>query len=98
MVGSCVVDDYLEAYADLVDIFKISGKQGAMMSKKSLLRFIASYKDFDVKIALGNPIMNVTSISGKEAVDGLLDDVVNLGIEIVEISSISRSLDDDDAS
>ena len=95
MVGSCV-DDYLEAYADLVDIFKISGKQGAMMSKKSLLRFIASCKDFDVKIALGNPIMDVALSSGKEAVDGLLDDVVNLGIEIVEISSISRSLDDDD--
>ena len=34
--------------------------------------------------------------SGKEAVDGLLDDVINLGIEIVEISRISRSLDDDD--
>ena len=95
MVGSCV-EDYLEAYSDLVDIFKISGKQGALMSKKSLLRFLASCKDFDVKVALGNPIMDVALSNGKEAVDGLLDDVVNLGIEIVEISSISRSLDDDD--
>ena len=95
MVGSCV-EDYLEAYADLVDIFKISGKQGALMSKKSLLRFLASCKDFDVKVALGNLIMDVALSNGKEAVDGLLDDVVNLGIEIVEISSISRSLDDDD--
>ena len=95
MVGSCV-EDYLEAYANLVDIFKISGKQGALMSKKSLLRFIATCKDFEVKIALGNPIMDVALSSGKEAVDGLLDDVINLGIEIVEISRISRSLDDDD--
>ena len=30
MVGNCI-DDYLEAYANLVDIFKISGKQGAMI-------------------------------------------------------------------
>ena len=52
MVGNCI-DDYLEAYASVVDIFKISGKQGAMMSKKSLLRFIETCKKHSVQIALG---------------------------------------------
>ena len=95
MVGKCI-DDYLEAYANLVDIFKISGKQAAQMSKKSLTRFIATCKKFDVQVALGNPIMDVALSSGKAAVNDFLDTVVNLGIEIIEISRISRSLDDDD--
>ena len=48
MVGNCI-DDYLEAYANLVDIFKISGKQGAMMSK-ILLRFIETCKKLVFKL------------------------------------------------
>ena len=94
MVGTCI-EDYLEAYANLVDIFKISAKQGAQMSKKSLLRFIKTCKNFDVQVALGNPVMDVALSAGKEVVDDFLDIVVQLGIDIVEISSISRSLDDD---
>ena len=95
MVGNCI-DDYLEAYANLVDIFKISGKQGAMMSKKSLLRFIETCKKHSVQVALGNPIMDVAMSGGKEVVDDYLDTVVNLGIDIIEISRIARSLDDDE--
>ena len=95
MVGNCI-DDYLEAYANLVDIFKISGKQGAMMSKKSLLRFIETCKKHSVQVALGTPIMDVALSGGKALVDDYLDTVVNLGIDIIEISRIARSLDDDD--
>jgi len=95
MVGYCI-DDYLEAYASVVDIFKISGKQGAMMSKKSLLRFIETCKKHNVQIALGNPIMDVALSGGKEVVDDYLDTVVSLGIDIIEISSIARSLNDDE--
>ena len=94
-VGTCI-DDYLEAYGSLVDIFKISAKQGAQMSKKSLLRFIKTCKNYEVKIALGNPVMDVALSAGKEIVDDFLDTVVGLGIDIVEVSSVSRSLDDDD--
>ena len=95
MVGTCI-DDYLEAYSNLVDIFKISGKQGAQMSKKSLERFIKTCKTFEVKVALGNPVMDVALSAGKEVVDDFLDTVLRLGIDILEISSVSRSLDDDD--
>ena len=95
MVGTCI-DDYLEAYSNLVDIFKISGKQGAQMSKKSLERFIKTCKTFEVKVALGNPVMDVALSAGKEVVDDFLDTVLRLGIDIVEVSSVSRSLDDDD--
>ena len=43
MVGKCI-EDYLEAYSDMVDIFKLSGKQAAQMSEKSLTDFISLVK------------------------------------------------------
>ena len=32
MVGECI-DDYLNAYGEMVDIFKLSGKQAALMKR-----------------------------------------------------------------
>ena len=43
MVGQCI-NDYLSAYGNLVDIFKLSGKQAAMMSRSSLVDFISLQK------------------------------------------------------
>ena len=40
--------------------------------------------------------MDVAMSGGKEVVDDYLDTVVNLGIDIIEISRIARSLDDDE--
>ena len=41
MAGS-VVEDYLAAFGEMVDIFKLSGKQAMMMSDDSLKAFISS--------------------------------------------------------
>ena len=95
MVGKCI-DDYLEAYGELVDIFKLSGKQAAMMSQSSLLDFISTCKKYEVLIALGNPLMDVALVGGKKTVDEFLDKVATYKIDIIEISSIARSIDDDD--
>ena len=95
MVGKCI-EDYLEAYSDMVDIFKLSGKQAAQMSEKSLTDFISTCKKFNVMIAIGNPVMDVALIGGQEVVNEYIEKCVSIGIDIVEISSISRSIDDDE--
>ena len=95
MVGECI-DDYLSAYGEMVDIFKLSGKQAALMSKSSLLKFLSICRKYKVMVAVGNPIMDVALTGGKKTVDGYLSSLADYGIEIVEISAIARSLDDDD--
>ena len=79
----------------MVDIFKLSGKQAALMSKSSLLKFLSICRKYKV-MAVGNPIMDVALTGGKKTVDGYLSSLADYGIEIVEISAIARSLDDDD--
>ena len=95
LVGSCITE-YLEAYGHLVDIFKLSGKQAAMMSRTSLKKFISTCKDHEVQVALGNPLMDVALVGGKAVVDEFLNNVISYEIDIIEISSISRTLDDDE--
>ena len=95
MVGQCI-NDYLEAYSDLVDIFKLSGKQAAMMSQSSLVEFISTCKEYEVLVAIGNPVMDVALGGGNNVVNEFLDDLVKYEVDIIEISSIARSIDDDD--
>ena len=61
MVGKCI-EDYLEAYSHMVDIFKLSGKQAAQMSEKSLIDFISICKKFNVMVSIGNPVMDLSLI------------------------------------
>ena len=49
----------------------------------------------DVMISIGNPLMDMALNSGK-IVDDYLDRVVDYGVDIIEISSIARSADDED--
>ena len=95
LVGQCI-DDYLQAYSDIVDIFKLSGKQAGQMSRSSLLRFLEICKSNDVMISIGNPLMDMALNGGREIVDDYLDRVVDYGVDIIEISSIARSADDGD--
>tara|TARA_A100001388_G_C28698855_1_gene465088 strand:+ start:98 stop:892 length:795 start_codon:yes stop_codon:yes gene_type:complete len=95
LVGQCI-DDYLQAYSDIVDIFKLSGKQAGQMSRSSLLRFLETCKSNDVMISIGNPLMDMALNGGRKIVDDYLDRVVDYGVDIIEISSIARSADDDD--
>ena len=95
MVGQCI-EDYLDAYSDMVDIFKLSGKQAAQMSEKSLIDFISTCKKFNVMVAIGNPVMDVALTGGQKVVNEYVEKCVSIGIDIIEISSISRSIDDND--
>ena len=47
-------------------------------------------------VSIGNPVMDVALIGGRKAVDDYINICVDLGIDIIEISSIARSIDDDD--
>ena len=95
LVGQCI-DDYLLAYSDIVDIFKLSGKQAGQMSRSSLIQFLDTCKSNNVMISIGNPLMDMALNGGRKVVDGYLDRVVDYGVDIIEISSIARSADDDD--
>ena len=90
------IEDYLEAYGDMVDILKLSGKQAAQINEKSLIDFISTCKKFNVMVSIGNPVMDVALIGGRKAVDDYINKCVDLGVDIIEISSIARSIDDDD--
>ena len=64
MAGS-VVEDYLAAFGEMVDIFKLSGKQAMMMSDDSLKAFISACKNHQVMVAVGNPVMDVALTGGR---------------------------------
>ena len=95
MVGR-TIEDYLEAYGDMVDILKLSGKQAAQINEKSLIDFITTCKKFNVMVSIGNPVMDVALLGGKKVVDEYTAKSKDIGIDILEISSIARSIDDDD--
>lgn len=95
MVGQCIID-YLGAYGDLVDVFKLSGKQAALMSTSALKEFISTCRKHEVLVAVGNPVMDVALGGGTEVVDDFLESAGRYGIDIIEISSIARAIDDDD--
>ena len=95
MVGR-TIEDYLEAYGDMVDILKLSGKQAAQINEKSLIDFITTCKKFNVMVSIGNPVMDVALMAGRKVVDDYINKCLDLGVDIIEISSIARSIDDDD--
>ena len=95
MAGS-VVEDYLAAFGEMVDIFKLSGKQAMMMSDDSLKAFISACKNHQVMVAVGNPVMDVALTGGRETVEGMLASINKLGVDIVELSSVARAIDDQD--
>ncbi len=95
MLGQCI-EDYLEAYSHMVDIFKLSGKQAAQMNENSLVDFISICKKFNVMVAIGNPVMDVALLGGKDVVNNYIEKSKDMGIDILEISSIARSIDDND--
>ncbi len=95
MVGKCI-DDFLEAYSDIIDILKLSGKQAAMMNEKSLLDFISICKKYDVLVSIGNPVMDVALMGGTKIVHEFIDKCKVFGVDVIEISSIARSIDDND--
>ena len=97
MVGQCI-NDYLSAYGNLVDVFKLSGKQAALMSTSALKEFISTCRKHEVLVAVGNPVMDVALGGGTEVVDDFLESAGRYGIDIIEISSIARAIDDDDIS
>ena len=82
------IEDYLEAYGDMVDILKLSGKQAAQINEKSLIDFISTCKKFNVMVSIGNPVMDVALIGGRKTVDDYINKCVDLGVDIIELSSI----------
>ena len=90
------IQDYLDAYSDMVDIFKLSGKQAALMNEKSLTNFIETCKSSNVMVSIGNPVMDVALQGGRNIVNEFIEKSSDLGIDIIEISSIARSIDDGD--
>ena len=77
------IEDYLEAYGDMVDILKLSGKQAAQINEKSLIDFISTCKKFNVMVSIGNPVMDVALIGGRKVVDDYINKCVDLGVDII---------------
>ena len=60
MAGS-VVEDYLAAFGEMVDVFKLSGKQAMMMSDDSLKAFFSAFKSFNSLFTLSKSICSKSS-------------------------------------
>ena len=72
LVGK-TIEDYLEAYGDMIDILKLSGKQAAQINEESLIDFISTCKKFNVMVSIGNPVMDVALIGGRKTVDDYIN-------------------------
>ena len=52
--------------------------------------------DHGVRVAIGNPIMDQALSAGSQATRDVIDYAARLGLDIMEISVIARTIDDED--
>ena len=71
-------------------------RRGNLQVSDTLTNFIETCKSFNVMVSIGNPVMDVALQGGSNIVNDFLEKSSDLGIDIIEISSIARSIDDDD--
>ena len=88
--------DYLTCYGALTDIIKIGTNQLTFVPEAEIKKVIAQSHDHDVRIAIGNPIMDQALSAGTQAAKEVIDYAASLRVDVMEISLIARSIDDED--
>jgi phosphosulfolactate synthase (CoM biosynthesis protein A) len=88
--------DYLTCYCALTDIIKIGTNQLTFIPETEIKKVIAQSHSHGVRVALGNPIMDQALSAGTQATKEVIDFAAGLGIDVMEISLIARSIDDED--
>ena len=90
------LNDFIGCYAEHIDILKLSGHQVTFSSPESISEAIKICHSNSIKVAVGNPPMDVALSGGWGVTCGFLDELLARGIDYVEISCIARAIDDGD--
>lgn len=90
------LEDTLQTYGAHVDILKLSGHQASLASEKALFAAIDTCKAHAVRVAVGNPVIDVALSGGQATFTAVLEQLALWRVDVLEISLIARSLDEDD--
>ena len=90
--------DFLTCYGALTDVVKLGTNQLTFIPEDEIKKAIRSSHDHDVHVAIGNPIMDQALSAGSQATREVIDYVAGLGVDVMEISVIARTIDDKDLS
>jgi phosphosulfolactate synthase (CoM biosynthesis protein A) len=88
--------DFLTCYGPLTDIVKLGTNQLTFVPEEEIKKVIQLSHDHGVLIAVGNPIMDQALSAGSQATQDVIDYAAGLGIDVMEISVIARTIDDED--
>jgi phosphosulfolactate synthase (CoM biosynthesis protein A) len=94
-MGPRYLQDVLETMGWYTDILKFAGGSFTLMPRTALKRIIDIAHDHDVMVSTGGFIEFVLT-QGPDAVDRYVDDCLNLGFDIIEVSSGFITLPTDD--
>ena len=90
------LDDVLACYALHIDILKLSGHQVTFSSRSSVVRAIEACRAADVRVAVGNPPLDVALSGGWACYMAFIAGLAALGVEFIEVSCIGSAIDDED--
>lgn len=90
------LEDTLQTYGTHIDILKLSGHQASLASGAAVAAAITACKAHDVAVAVGNPVIDVALSGGQETFLAVIAQLADWSVDIVEISLIARSLDEED--
>jgi phosphosulfolactate synthase (CoM biosynthesis protein A) len=88
--------DYLTCYGALTDVVKLGTNQLTFIPEDEIEKVIRCSHDHGVRVALGNPIMDQALSAGSQATRDVIGHAAGLGVDVMEISVIARTIDDED--
>lgn len=91
-----LLDDVVACYAPHIDILKLSGHQASLSSEASVRKAIDACHAANIQVSVGNPPMDVAMSGGRACLDAVLKQLASWSVDLVEMSIIARSLDEDD--
>ncbi|MBF9037641.1 hypothetical protein LSUCC0246_03845 [Rhodobacterales bacterium LSUCC0246] len=90
------LEDVFACYATDIDILKLSGHQITFSSRPVVVRAVAACREAGVRVAVGNPPLDVALSGGWACYTAFIAELAALGVEMIEVSCIGRAIDDQD--
>ena len=88
--------DYVMCYGHLTDIIKIGTHQLTHIPEEEVKRVIKLSHENNIIVAVGNPIMDEALRAGTKPTKEIIEYLSKIEVDVLEISVIARSIDDDD--
>ena len=88
--------DFLTCYDELTDIVKLGTNQLTFIPEDEIKKAIQCSHNHGVRVAVGNPIMDQALSAGSQAAKDVIEYAAGLGVNVMEISVIARTIDDED--